>query len=187
MCFLCALCVYVVNCCSSRETSPHRHIEHIGAHRKYIEMKIIISLYIICIVLSCNDIDTNKTTDRKATDSSTVKSEVAGRKSMKGWELYSWKDTGWKFVLVPGTNRRKSADEILSSRHILNGMKELENEIEKLKDGEIIIVSDGSELVGMQRATQQFRKPTDTLLQQMMQICRRKSIEVLGVVPRPSS
>ena len=36
------------------------------------------------------------------------------RKSLKGWELYSWKDDkkGWQYVVVVGTNRLKTEKEI---------------------------------------------------------------------------
>lgn len=36
-------------------------------------------------------------------------------RSMKGFELYSWQDGGeWRFALMTGTNRNKTAEEVLS-------------------------------------------------------------------------
>ncbi|MCK9356079.1 MAG: hypothetical protein M0R22_02860 [Dehalococcoidia bacterium] len=36
-------------------------------------------------------------------------------RSMKGYELYSWQDGGeWRFALMTGTNRNKTAEEVLS-------------------------------------------------------------------------
>ena len=41
--------------------------------------------------------------------------------SMKGYELYSWKEGGhWNYTLITGTNRNKSYDEIVTGSNIEN-------------------------------------------------------------------
>ncbi|NTW89120.1 MAG: hypothetical protein HGB26_08440 [Desulfobulbaceae bacterium] len=52
--------------------------------------------------------------------------ERACKKSFKGMELYSWKNSSdeWLFALVPGTNRLKTVAEV--KEHQIHGAKELE-------------------------------------------------------------
>jgi hypothetical protein len=57
----------------------------------------------------------------------------------KGVELYSWAeapDEPWKFVLLPGTNRRKTAAEVLASPEVLQSWAELEARLSRLAPGE---------------------------------------------------
>jgi len=43
-------------------------------------------------------------------------------RSMKGYELYSWKSGSvWRFTLITGTNRLKTVAEITSSESLLEG------------------------------------------------------------------
>src|SRR5581483_10949934 len=57
--------------------------------------------------------------------------------SMKGWELYSWqKDNQWRFVLFVGTNRLKTASEILSSEGAVIGVDGIQTELARLPKGE---------------------------------------------------
>jgi len=56
---------------------------------------------------------------------------------MKGWELYSWqKDNQWRFVLFVGTNRLKTASEILSSEGAVIGVDGIQTELARLPKGE---------------------------------------------------
>lgn len=39
--------------------------------------------------------------------------------SMKGYELYSWKESGhWHFTLITGTNRNKTPEEIIADANV---------------------------------------------------------------------
>ncbi len=53
---------------------------------------------------------------------------------MKGWELYSWRDAGeWRYSLLSGTNRMKSAAELKVSA--LRDLDEAEKKIRALPAG----------------------------------------------------
>ena len=63
---------------------------------------------------------------------------------MKGYELYSWREKGkWHYLLVPGTNREKSFEEITSNKNIKVGDAALKGELRKLAKGqEVFWMSD---------------------------------------------
>jgi len=57
----------------------------------------------------------------------------------KGVELYSWADapgTSWRFVLLPGTNRRKAAAEVMAAPGVLRSWPALKERIALLAPGE---------------------------------------------------
>lgn len=57
----------------------------------------------------------------------------------KGWELYSWKSNElWRYSLLPGTNRIKTADEILSNPYSVTGREQLKLIIHQIPSGETI-------------------------------------------------
>ncbi|MFT5199554.1 MAG: hypothetical protein ACI87O_002224 [Planctomycetota bacterium] len=57
---------------------------------------------------------------------------------LKGVELYSWRDSGkgWRFSLLDGTNRRKSAEEIQRPENVVQGLRALEAAFFRLAEGE---------------------------------------------------
>lgn len=59
------------------------------------------------------------------------------RPAFKGFELYSWQtpDSGWTFVLLPGTNRNKALDEVLSAPPY-RGLEALKERLGNLAVGE---------------------------------------------------
>ena len=58
---------------------------------------------------------------------------------MKGYELYSWESGGeWHFSLLVGTNRLKSAGEIMSETVSAHGVDAIIAELEKLPEGEYV-------------------------------------------------
>lgn len=70
------------------------------------------------------------------------------RPLFKGAELYSWPDAagkGWRFVLLPGTNRRKTREEVLASREVVRSPAELAARLSLLAPGEEVFwqVRDG--------------------------------------------
>ena len=59
----------------------------------------------------------------------------------KGVELYSWPDPatrGWRFALLPGTNRIKSAAEIQGSRDIATSVSALDRRLAGFAPGEVV-------------------------------------------------
>jgi hypothetical protein len=56
----------------------------------------------------------------------------------KGVELYSWKDKGgaWLFVLLDGTNRRKTEAEVKGAKDRLQGVEALKIALGRLAVGE---------------------------------------------------
>ena len=60
--------------------------------------------------------------------------------SMKGWELYSWLEVdGWRFALVPGTNRLKTRAEVVAAGVL--GLQEIVQTLESLARGEEVFWS----------------------------------------------
>jgi hypothetical protein len=59
----------------------------------------------------------------------------------KGVELYSWKDKGgdWEFVLLDGTNRLKTEDEVRSAKDRARGVEALRKTLSRLAIGEQIL------------------------------------------------
>jgi hypothetical protein len=61
------------------------------------------------------------------------------KRSMKGWELYSWQDErSWKFSILVGTNRNKKLEEIKASEVVLHNLKELERALFELAKDEYL-------------------------------------------------
>ncbi len=59
----------------------------------------------------------------------------------KGVELYSWKSQGnnWVFVMLDGTNRLKSTDEIKKAKNQLKGVGALKQAFSKLAKDEQVV------------------------------------------------
>ncbi|HYP27707.1 MAG TPA: hypothetical protein VE262_13400 [Blastocatellia bacterium] len=69
----------------------------------------------------------------------------APKAPMKGYEMYSWKgDGGWSFVLVPGTNRSKTYQEITSGQVVHKGMDAIRAELRKLPKGTVVLWLNGA-------------------------------------------
>jgi hypothetical protein len=62
------------------------------------------------------------------------------RPRFKGVELYSWQDTkrGWIFVLLDGTNRLKTVDQVKQSKNQILGSEDLKKAIARLAIGESV-------------------------------------------------
>jgi hypothetical protein len=61
------------------------------------------------------------------------------KRSMKGWELYSWQNKNtWKFSILTGTNRNKKLEEIKAPEAVLHSLKELEQALFELAKGEYV-------------------------------------------------
>ncbi len=87
--------------------------------------------------------------------------------SMKGYELYSWRDgSQWKFSLLVGTNREKTLDEIKSTDTVLLGLDALNSALK--------IVSSGQYITWSSKDTLAF--PPDDIIKQVEQICKDKGL-----------
>jgi hypothetical protein len=57
--------------------------------------------------------------------------------NMKGWELYSWPyGTDWNYSILPGTNRLKSYNEVISVP--IFDLESLKESLDKLRENEKI-------------------------------------------------
>lgn len=61
-------------------------------------------------------------------------------KSMKGWELYSWYDSEWRFSLLPGTNVNKTFKGITTNSYIVTGTEQLKELLAKLPENETVVM-----------------------------------------------
>ena len=83
--------------------------------------------------------------------------------SMKGYELYSWQDSGqWKFALLIGTNREKTLDEIKSADVLLSSLDELKSALEKIPTGQYVTWS----------SKETLSLPPDDIVKQIEQTCK---------------
>jgi hypothetical protein len=84
---------------------------------------------------------------------------MAASRSMKGWELYSWRDGhDLRFALVVGTNRNKTADEI---KRAMNA--DLDKQLATLAKGEEVFWS----------APAGFDLPDQATRQHVVELARR--------------
>ena len=87
--------------------------------------------------------------------------------SMKGYELYSWRDGDqWNFSVLVGTNREKTLDEIKSADVALSSVDALMSTLEKIPAGQYITWSS--------RETLTF--PPDEIRSQVEQVCKDKGL-----------
>jgi hypothetical protein len=90
----------------------------------------------------------------------------------KGVELYSWKDTStneWRFVLVPGTNRLKTSEEILGNPQTLESVEALKEQVSALASGEQVF---------WQRTSAVFELPSTELLEDIVRYAATLGIKV---------
>lgn len=83
------------------------------------------------------------------------------RPRFKGVELYSWKDKGgdWLFVLLDGTNRIKSENEVKGSKSRINGVEGLKKALSRLAVGERVFWTQPAQ--GFQLPPPEVRKGID--------------------------
>jgi hypothetical protein len=67
--------------------------------------------------------------------------------SMKGYELYSWRDGNqWNFSILVGTNREKTLDEIKDPKTVVRGVDALISALEQMPAGQYITWSSSETL-----------------------------------------
>ena len=61
------------------------------------------------------------------------------RRSLKGFEIYSWQEKGeWCFSLLIGTNRMKTFEEVTAEKTTLHGFEALKEQLGGLAKGEFV-------------------------------------------------
>lgn len=96
-------------------------------------------------------------------------SEVKSPRSMKGYELYSWKIRGqWHFTLLVGTNRLKTRSEVSSPRVRVRGLAALRKKLSRLPEGEQVSWSEGF-VPGMSL-------PPEKMVEEIKDYCERNGI-----------
>jgi hypothetical protein len=99
------------------------------------------------------------------------------RNQFKGIELYSWQDArGWKFALVPGTNRPKPAGEIKGQGCVI-GTDQLTAEIARLGDKQSIF--------WFHKNITGFTYPPDEVIEKIVTAAKQAGTEMNGP-PRES-
>jgi hypothetical protein len=97
-------------------------------------------------------------------------------KSMKGYELYSWKIRGeWYFSLLVGTNRLKTRQEITSTKVRLKGVKALKKKLSQIPKGAQIFMP-GASMRNMDLPPQEIMKVISSY-------CKERGIELLAAPP----
>ena len=87
--------------------------------------------------------------------------------SMKGYELYSWKEGDqWKFSLLIGTNRDKTLEEIKSADVVLADVDALLATLEKIPAGQYV--------TWLSKETLAF--PPQDIRRQVEQVCKDKGL-----------
>ncbi|MGA1871802.1 MAG: hypothetical protein ACMUJM_25020 [bacterium] len=95
---------------------------------------------------------------------------------MKGYELYSWPiGDEWYFSLLPGTNRLKSSEEILSIGSDIDSIK---SKLGQLPEGEYIFWIDESWLKQVQGATGNFILPDKAIIDEIKYLCEELKLEL---------
>ncbi len=101
-------------------------------------MKIYFNLFLLILIASCNN-PKEKEAIKKYTDS--ADKNIVRHKSMKGFDLYAWEKGGnIFFTLLPGTNRKKTSEEIYDDKNAVEGMIAIENKINEIDTGEYIFL-----------------------------------------------
>jgi hypothetical protein len=99
------------------------------------------------------------------------------RNQFKGLELYSWQDSrGWKFALVPGTNRAKPAAEIKGQACVVDADR-LAAEFARLGDRQM--------LFWFHRNIAGFAYPPDDVIEKIVVAAKQAGVEMNGP-PRES-
>jgi hypothetical protein len=87
--------------------------------------------------------------------------------SLKGYELYSWQESGqWKFSVLIGTNREKTLEEIKATDVVLSGVDALTSTLEKIPAGQYITWS----------SRESLSFPPEDIINEIEQACKDKGL-----------
>ncbi|MDD2773637.1 MAG: hypothetical protein PHP45_08065 [Elusimicrobiales bacterium] len=96
-------------------------------------------------------------------------SAIGMSRSMKGYELYSWKaGEEWKFALLEGTNRLKTYGEITASPNAAIGADGATVQLSALASGEQIFWN--------LRRIEGFSLPTDEIIAKITAYCQKRGL-----------
>lgn len=97
--------------------------------------KLILLFCFLIILPGCS----NDSTQTQAPGNSLDLNTLTFSHSMKGWELYSWKNgDAWNYSILIGTDRLKSYDEVTTNEIIVTGKDSLKMVLDKFPEGEVI-------------------------------------------------
>src|SRR2546423_13671839 len=90
-------------------------------------------------------------------------------RSMKGYELYSWKSRGeWYFSLLIGTNRLKTFGEVSSPKTRVRGVRALKARLNQLAASE--------ELAWSARLVSRTVLPPEQIVDEVKRYCERRGV-----------
>jgi hypothetical protein len=98
--------------------------------------------------------------------------------SMKGWELYSWKNSGdgkWSFSLLPGTNRIKSYEEVTGEHSALYGLSPLIEALGGLPEGEWVAWVTGR--IAVPEGKPGFSRPPPDIVEKIASFCEKRALK----------
>jgi len=99
-------------------------------------MKVCFYVFLLMVTSSCNN-PPEKKEIKNVVDSTDKRT----RRSMKGFDLYVWeKNRKVFFTLLPGTNRKKTSEEIYDTKNSVEGMNAIKNKINEIDSGEYIFL-----------------------------------------------
>jgi hypothetical protein len=109
--------------------------------------------------------------------------------SMKGYELYSWKDgQEWYFTLITGTNRVKRYEEIVSTDKVVTGTgwaklsvrgaENLESMLSQLPDGETVTWISDRWLERVGAPVGKIRLPSPEVMGEIESRCHRLGVQL---------
>jgi hypothetical protein len=110
--------------------------------------------------------------------------------SMKGYELYSWKDgETWDYKIITGTNRNKNLDEIISTEttitdegwvnYYVEGNEKILNLIMRLPRNSYLSWNPYSGISGNLGSQIQFDYPDVEISENIRKICQENGIHLL--------
>ena len=87
--------------------------------------------------------------------------------AIKGYELYSWQDSGqWYFAVLVGTNRDKTMEEIRAPATSVKGEKALEAIIGSLPTGQFLTWWGG------------LAYPPESVIERVKQLCAERGLQL---------
>jgi hypothetical protein len=100
--------------------------------------------------------------------------------SMKGWELYSWPNgKEWDFSFLPGTNRLKTYEEVISNKIVVCGVDSLKMLLDKFPAKEYIFwIGEGWLESIWHEGHGSISLPGSSILNEIKEYCRQKDLEI---------
>ncbi|MHC5035712.1 MAG: hypothetical protein ACYTHM_00215 [Planctomycetota bacterium] len=100
-----------------------------------------------------------------------------GGRSMKGWELYSWRipgDKRWRFSLLHGTNMLKTFEGVTGKANALVGIEALKDALRELMKGQEVIWH--HDLVKVPAGKPAFAFPPEGIVREIADFCKSRGL-----------